>query len=176
MWRSLGLALCLAQPVAGETLNLCWTGANGYTMTGRMTLPDGAMLKGIVTEADVTDFKISGYREGRFLGSWSAADRRAGATWHLRFDPVAMIFRTGGNFPGTDSQGWNADGEVRNCGNPGFGFNSGNYAQDICLNGAYVSDSSIDPSIPLHATRAPLGPDCESVAATSKSPKREINR
>lgn len=63
-----------------------------------------------------------------------------------------MIFLTGGSFAGFASQGWNANGDVTDCGTPGFGFNSGNFAQDICLNGAYVEASSIAPDTLLLAT------------------------
>jgi hypothetical protein len=47
---------------------------------------------------------------------------------------------------------------VTNCGKPGFGFNSGNYAQDICVNGTYIQASSIDPATPLTATFPPSCP------------------
>jgi hypothetical protein len=69
-----------------------------------------------------------------------------------------MIFLTGGSFAGFASQGWNANGDVTDCGTPGFGFNSGNFAQDICLNGAYVEASSIAPDTPLLATLNPEPP------------------
>ena len=51
----------------------------------------------------------------------------------------------------------------------GFGFNSGNFAQDICLNGAYVEASSIAPDTPLLATLDPVTPDCRNTAAVSRA-------
>ncbi|SEQ73592.1 hypothetical protein SAMN05428995_10748 [Loktanella sp. DSM 29012] len=163
----------LAGPATAETLNFCWTGANGYTMTGRMTIAETAMARTIVTERDVTGFKIAGYHRGQLLGTWDMATRAPSATWHLRFDPLSLTFLTGGSFSGTNSQGWNADGNVENCGNPGFGFNSGNYAQDICLNGVYVADSSIDPATPLRATRAAVSPRCQAAMPLSKTNNTE---
>jgi len=158
----------LAGPAHAAEVNLCWRGGNGYTMTGRMTLPDEAMFKTILTEADVTRFKISGYFEGQLIGTWDSGTRANDATWHLRFDPAGMTFLTGGRFASFASQGWNANGNADNCGSPGFGFNSGDFSQDICLNGDYVEGSSIDPNTPLVATLDPVTPDCRNTAAVSK--------
>ena len=68
-------------------------------MTGRMALPDAAMFKTIVTQNDITRFKISGYQNGKFLGAWDSENRDADTTWHLRFDPAGMVFLTGGGLP-----------------------------------------------------------------------------
>ena len=149
------------------TLNICWTGAGGYTMTGRMELPDAAMRKRLVTEKDITAFQITGYLNGEKIGSWNLKQRLPATTWFLRFEPKTLSFPVGGNFGSLVSQGWNADGDVEDCGNPGFGFNSGNYAQDVCVNGRYVEKSSIDPVTPLIATYDPVTPDCRNVAALS---------
>lgn len=137
-------------------------------MTGRMSLPDEAMFKTMVTEDDVTRFKIAGYHKGVLLGTWEASSRAAEATWHLRFDPSGLNFPTGARFSGTASQGWNADGTVRNCGTPGFGFNTGDYAQDLCVNGTYIEGSSIAPDTPLVATFNAVTPDCRNTAPVSK--------
>lgn len=163
----------LAGPVQAETLNFCWTGGGGYTMTGRMTLKAGAMARTVATESDVSAFKIAGYHRGQLLGTWDMAQRNPDTTWHLRFDPLSMQFLTGGSFAGTNSQGWNANGDVDDCGESGFGFNSGNYAQDICVNGSYVAASSIPPETPFHATRSPVSADCGLPAPLSKSRLRE---
>ncbi|SHE31943.1 hypothetical protein SAMN05444339_10136 [Loktanella atrilutea] len=161
------LAAMAPLPTAAATLNFCWVGSQGYTMTGRMQIPDAKMKRHLLTEADVTRFKISGYRDGRLLGTWDNSRVAEGDTWHLRFDPATMTFLTGGSFDGPHSQGWNADGNVQNCGSPGFGFNSGNYAQDICVNGTYVHTSSIPPDTPLKATTDPVTPDCAVTIPTS---------
>ena len=149
-------------------LNICWVGGAGYTMTGRMELPDKAMRKPIVTEADVTAFQITGYLDGAKVGSWNLKQRGPNTTWFLRFEPETLNFPVGGNFGSLVSQGWNADGNVDDCGNPGFGFNSGNFAQDVCINGVYIRDSSIDPFTPLVATYDPVTPDCRATPALSK--------
>jgi len=161
--------MVMATPAQAATLNLCWKGGGGYTMTGRMTLPDAAMFRSILTEDDITGFKISGYHKGRLLGTWDASTRSKDTTWHLRFDPAGLIFLTGGRFASFASQGWNADGNVSNCGNPGFGFNAGNFAQDICVNGTFIEASSIDPDTPLLATLDPVTPDCRNTAAVSRA-------
>lgn len=173
MFKPLTLATVTALAWAGSlqaaSVNLCWRGAGGYTMTGRMTLPDSTMFKTIVTEDDVTAFKISGYHRGKLIGNWDAATRNTDTTWHLRFDPAGMVFLTGGRFAGFSSQGWNANGEVTNCGTVGFGFNTGNYGQDICVNGVYIAESSIAPDAPLLATLDPVSPDCRNAAVVSKA-------
>jgi len=160
-------------PAHAATLNLCWTGAGGYTMTGRMSLPDAAMRKPTVTQDDLTGFQITGYLKGEKIGHWNMKDRTANTTWLLRFEPKTLNFPVGGDFGSLVSQGWNANGDVTDCGTPGFGFNSGNYAQDVCVNGRFVSESSIDPKTPLVATYDPATPDCRSAAALSKLRKHD---
>ena len=159
----------LSGPAQAAELNFCWKGGGGYTMTGRMSLPDAAMFKTILTEDDINGFKISGYHKGTLLGTWDSAERGPDATWHLRFDPAGMLFLTGGRFASFASQGWNADGGVGNCGAQGFGFNSGNYGQDICVNGTYIENSSIAPDTPLVATLDPVTPNCRNTAAVSRA-------
>ena len=163
------IAMITTAPVHAAEINFCWRGGADYTMTGRMTLPDAAMFKTILTEDDITAFKIAGYHKGQLLGTWNADDRTPNTTWHLRFDPAGMVFLTGGRFAGTASQGWNADGNVMNCGAAGFGFNSGSYAQDICVNGIYIADSSIAPDTPFVATLDPVTPDCRNTAPVSRA-------
>jgi len=165
------LTAALAGPVQAADINFCWIGANGYTMTGRMEVPDALMTQAVVTEDEITAFKIAGYHDGKLLGTWDMADRAPGSTWHLRFDPVAMEFLTGGSFRTHRSQGWNADGQVRDCGMPGFGFNSGNFAQDICVNGTYIRDSAVAPDTPFLISSYAFTPNCEFRAMTSKLPK-----
>jgi len=167
------LTLLLPLPVQAATVNFCWQGSDGYTMTGRMQIPDAHMSRSVVTEADVSRFKIAGYANGHLLGTWDMSQISDDTTWHLRFDPKKMIFLTGGSFAGTHSQGWNANGNVDDCGTGGFGFNSGNFAQDICVNGTYVSASSIDPATPFMATTAPVRPDCGATLPMSKLSIRE---
>lgn len=172
LMQALVACICVSgSGLQAAVLNLCWTGANGYTMTGQITLPEAAMAQSVVTQDDVTHFTISGYQSGRLLGTWDMADTGPDTTWFLRFRPETMEFPTGDWFGTENSQGWNANGAVRNCGNPGFGFNAGNYAQDICVDGVYVTDSSIPPATPLLATANPISPDCAGAVPLSKAPK-----
>lgn len=173
MVKTLTLSAIVAVTCAGTlhaaTLNLCWRGGGDYTMTGRMTLPDAAMHKTLVTEADISKFKISGYLNGQLIGIWNMDQRGPDTTWHLRFDPAGMSFPTGGSFAGIASQGWSANGDVTDCGRNGFGFNTGNYGQDVCIDGTYIAASSIAPDTPLLATLDPVSPDCRNTAAISKA-------
>jgi len=165
------LALTLfSAPVEAAEFNFCWAGAGGYTMTGRIAFPDELLGSAIITERDVTAFEIVGYEQGIAIGRWNMRDRTPSTTWHLRFDPATLTFPTGGSFPGDRSQGWNADGDVTDCGPRGFGFNSGNFAQDICLYGVWIAQSSIPPETPFRATTAPVAPDCRAVDFLGKSP------
>ena len=160
----------IASPLSAADFNFCWAGGNGYTMTGRMQVPDHLMSNAVITENDVTGFKIAGYLEGTLIGTWDMASRNANTTWHLRFDPGSLTFLTGGSFATTRSQGWNADGTAQDCGTPGFGFNSGNYAQDVCINGQYAADSSIAPETPFVATFGAVTPTCDNAVVSSKAP------
>lgn len=170
MIRAAAFLCLLATPIDAAGFNFCWAGNGGYTMTGRIEFPDELMGR-IITERDVTEFEIIGYEFGVAIGRWNMNDRTPSTTWHLRFDPRSLTFPTGGSFPGELSQGWNADGEVTDCGQRGFGFNSGNYAQDICLYGVWIAQSSIPPETPLRATPNPVSPDCRAVDFLGKSGK-----
>lgn len=161
MIRAAALLAVVALPAHAAQFNFCWAGAGGYTMTGVIGFPDALLSRPVITEREVTVFRIIGYEHGVAIGEWSLADRRPDSTWHLRFHPKSMTFPTGGSFPGEASQGWNADGEVENCGAEGFGFNSGNYAQDICWRGVWMHQSSIDPATPLRATTQAVTPRCD---------------
>ena len=50
-------------------------------------------------------------------------------------------------------QAWNMDGGGYNCGQGGFGFNIGDFAQDICVDNTLIQASQIDPHTPLGAER-----------------------
>lgn len=171
MIRLLTLTALLATPAEATVIHICWTGANGYTMTGRMEFPDALATAPVVTEADVTAFRITGYLEGQVLGKWDLADLTPATTWYLRYFPATMTFPTTGEAlsPNGIDQGWNADGNVIDCGIPGFGFNAANYAQDFCLNGVWVEPSGMPPETPFKAsTTAPYTPDCAGPSLVSK--------
>ena len=109
---ALCFALGLAAPAQAAQFNFCWQGAGGYTMTGVIGFPDRALSSDMVTERDLTRFEITGYENLIPVGRWTLDDRKPGSTFHVRFDPQTMTFPTGGSFPGNDSQGWNANGDV----------------------------------------------------------------
>lgn len=165
------LALALMAPAAAaETVHFCWQGDNGYTMTGRMEFPDALALAPLITEDDVTAFRITGYRDGVTLGSWDMETREDDATWYLRYLPQRMEFPVDAMIPGPFDQGWNADGTAANCGSPGFGFNAGNHAQDFCLDGVWIEESGMPPPTPFFAmTEPPPTPDCSGPMLMSKS-------
>ena len=168
MIRVAAVLAVLAGPAQAAQFNFCWSGANGYTMTGTIGFADALMTRSIVTEEDASLFRIAGFRDGVAIGKWSLNDLVEDTTWHLRFDPRTLTFPTGGSFPGEASQGWNANGDVTDYGLGGFGFNSGNYAQDICLDGVWISESSIPPETPLGATAGPVTPDCRGAPLLGK--------
>jgi hypothetical protein len=157
------------QAAQADVLNLCWTGGSGYTMTGRMELPASAMRKSMVRETDIAAFKITGYLNSVRVGSWNLMNKTPTTSWALYFDPATFTFPTAIDLNLQVSQEWNANGDVDDCGNPGFGFNAGNFAQDVCINSQYIEPSSIDPGTTLFATYDPVTPDCRSAAALSKS-------
>ncbi|MEL7184610.1 MAG: hypothetical protein AAFY65_09905 [Pseudomonadota bacterium] len=147
MIRAALLFAALASPAQAVTYGFCWRGSNEYRIEGFISYPDGAT--GLITEDEVTGFGITGWRGESYLGQWSLKDLTDETSWTLRFDADALAFRMGG-FPSEDSyQEWNANGFADDCGNPGFGFNGGNRAQDVCVNGQFIDESGIDPDTPL---------------------------
>lgn len=145
-----GAALLLAAgagPVAAVTHGFCWRGAEGFRIEGFITYPDAA--RGLLTERDITDFGITGWREDAFLGRWTLDALGPDTSWTLRFDADALRFPMGGVPEENTYQEWNADGFADDCGDPGFGFNGGNRAQDVCVDGVFVERSGIAPDTPL---------------------------
>lgn len=162
----IGLSLVATQGQAAD-FYFCWTGANGYTMTGQMALPDDVLGQSIVTQEAVTGFKIAGYRDGQLLGKWDMASRTANTSWMLSYDPQRSVFLTPGELGLGVTQAWNAGGNADDCGNPGFGFNLGNFAQDFCLNGVWVEESGMPPDTPFLVSPVPVDPFCRIYAPVS---------
>lgn len=163
MIRALALFLLPLQATAQTaplSYEFCWVGANGYHMEGRMRLADGADRTTLLTESDVAAFRITGFLDGVALGTWSLADLTQDTAWRLNFDPVTSTFPVGGYAPAGTGQRWNASGAMNDCGVPGFGFNAGNFSQDICVNNTWIQDSIIDVFTPLPAYPANEGPPC----------------
>lgn len=160
-------AALLANSAHAADFYFCWEGANGYTMTGQMTVNPTSLNKPVVTQDDVTLFKIAGYQNGSLLGKWDVANLDDGTSWLLNYDPGRSVFMTPGETGLGFSQAWNADGTATDCGNPGFGFNLGNYAQDFCLNGFWVEESGMPPETPFLVSPVPVDPLCRVYAPTS---------
>lgn len=172
MRRWLGAVLVAgvaAGPVAAANVHICWLGQNGYSMTGYMEFPDELLDAELITEEDVTVFRIAGYLDGELLGEWDKDTRRPDATWYLRYFPERMHFPTNGEILGPFDQGWNADGTAEDCAEGEFGFNAGNYAQDFCLSGVWVEPSGVLPETPFHAQNYPINDvTCRIPALLSK--------
>jgi hypothetical protein len=156
-----------AAPSDTARFRFCWIGAGGYTMEGVIGFPAELLGTGIITQADVTEFAIRGFLDGLPVGSWSLADRTDDTSWTLFFDTRAIAFPMGGYFLEQSYQEWNANGRVDDCGVPGFGFNGGNLAQDVCIDNVWIEDSSIDPATPLPAVPADQPMRCEAVLPMS---------
>lgn len=161
--KRLVAALALAAaPAAAETWEFCWQGSGGWEMFGRMEVAEGA--PDFIDQTHVTDFYIAGFLDGAPMGSWQLGDRTPRTSWHLRFDRVSGQFPTGGLRPdGADYQAWNAGGSADDCGIPGFGFNAGNNAQDVCVDGQWRTDSMVERETPFPAYRDSLPFDCPAV-------------
>lgn len=167
MIRAVPLAVMLAasSAQAGEVY-ICWLGAGGYTMTGRMTYPEALNDAVLVTQDDLTSFRITGYFDGRVIGKWDMAEATPQTSWLLRYDPRSAQFPLVG-FDGL-YQMWNANGEVNDCGNLGFGFNAGNGGQDFCIDNTFILSSSIPADTPLLGFAEPQLPTCVGPALLGK--------
>jgi hypothetical protein len=165
--KALVLAAVAAVPAHAAEVHFCWQGNAGYALSGRMTFPDHLVAADRITETDVTAFDITGYRDGTPVGQWSLSDLGPRTSWNLNFLPGQMVFAVGGYSDGDNGQQWNASGDATDCGTPGFGFNAGASAQDICLNGQFIVESGISHDVPLSAHPADTLRDCPSGAQLS---------
>lgn len=153
MIRLVALLLFLTGPARAADFVFCWEGNNGYRMEGEMTIPDARLSEPLLTHDDVSAFFIIGFHEDIPLGSWDLSQLTPITSWNLSFDPRGMVFPTGGSHNGPKGQAWNAGGGANDCGDPGFGFNSGTNAQDLCVNNVWITDSMIN-----RYTRFPVFP------------------
>ena len=138
----------LADPASAATYGFCWQGANDYRIEGYISYPDTAEGR-IVTENTITGFGITGWRGDTYLGRWSMKDLTPDTSWTLRFDTRTLSFPMGGYIEDGTYQEWNANGFANDCGIPSFGFNGGNRAQDICVDGVFIEESGVAPDTPL---------------------------
>jgi hypothetical protein len=162
--------LLAAQTAAADTarFQFCWIGANGYTMEGMIEFPERLLDTDIISERQVTGFRIQGYKDGVPVGFWSLDMLTPETSWTVSFDTRSLQFPTGGSRSQQTYQEWNANGQVNNCGaEGGFGFNGGNWAQDVCINNTWIEDSSIDPFTPLRAFPMDARLNCDPVVPVS---------
>lgn len=155
-WLSLVLIL-MAVPAMGEPLSFrfSWEGGNGFTMDGAVAFDPDARPDPWLRESDVTCFQVEGRRDGEPVGRWTLTMLRPETTWRLHFDLTTQVFLVDGD--GSEvwmPQAWNMDGAGANCGRPGFGFNAGNVAQDLCVDGRLIVASQRPPAAPFAAERA----------------------
>jgi hypothetical protein len=166
--KSVVVAVCLvANSAHAADFYFCWQGSNGYSMTGQMTINPTALNKPVVTQNDVILFKIAGYQDAQLLGKWDMESLQDTTSWILNYDPGRSVFMTPGEMGLGVSQAWNAGGTATDCGDPGFGFNLGNYAQDFCLNGTWVEESGMPPETPFLVSPVPVDPLCRVYTPTS---------
>jgi len=162
-FASLACLLLATTPAQAAKFQFCWIGNSGYTMRGSISFPDALLGSGIITQDDVTGFSIYGFLDNFPIGSWTLDQRTTQTTWELYFDTTALEFPMGGIALDQSYQAWNANGDVNDCGAGGFGFNGGNWAQDVCIDNLWIEDSSITPDTPLPAYPEGVAVHCEAV-------------
>jgi len=145
MIRALAVAMtALCAPAQAADFEFCWIGANGYRMEGTMRVPHDRLNEPLLDHDDITGFFIQGFKDDIPLGAWDLRQLTPDTSWNLSFDPRAMVFPTGGMHDSASGQAWNAGGAADDCGDPGFGFNSGTNAQDLCVKNIWRMDSMIN--------------------------------
>ncbi len=160
-------AISIATPLQAARFQFCWIGGGGYTMEGIIEVPDDLVGTGIINETQVTGFRIYGFHNGIPVGSWTLEQLTPQTTWTLSFDTTKLEFPTGGERLLNRYQAWNANGAVNDCGVGGFGFNAGNWAQDVCIDNTYIDVSSIDRYTPLPAFAMDVEMTCNAVQPMS---------
>ena len=160
-----------ALPLEAADFEFCWEGNNGYSMEGTMSVPDAVLNRSLLTQDDISAFFIVGFQDDVPLGTWDMRQLTSSTSWNLSFDPRGMVFPTGGMHDSEKGQAWNAGGRADNCGDPGFGFNSGTNAQDLCVNNVWHTDSMISryTRFPVFAAGT-ANLDCGGVALLGSLP------
>ncbi|WP_193989036.1 hypothetical protein [Alloyangia pacifica] len=144
-WPGTGLASDLAWRFE-------WRGNGGYEMRGAIAIDAALAERDYVYAEDVECFMVDGYFEDEPIGRWALGMKTDETSWSLTFRPkqdAFEVFSEQSPMP----QAWNMNGFGTDCGREGFGFNIGNAAQDLCLNGRLVIASQVSPTRPFPATR-----------------------
>jgi hypothetical protein len=174
MIRAAVVLVTLALPAQSADFEFCWQGNNGYRMEGTMSVPDPLMTRSLLTHDDISAFFIVGFKDDIALGTWDMRQLTPTTRWNLSFDPRGMVFPTGGMHDSDKGQAWNAGGQADDCGDPGFGFNSGTNAQDLCVNDVWHTDSMINryTRFPVFA-EGTANLDCGGVALLGRLPSSD---
>ena len=130
-----------------------WVGSDGYRLEGAFSIPDSLAQEKHIDERAVKCFWIAGYRSDNPVGQWNISQLTNETNWRLNFEPQSLRFRTGGHSQSQFGQEWNMNGFGTGCGEDGFGFNSGNVSQDICINNQWIKSSIISPKTSFPAIR-----------------------
>lgn len=130
-----------------------WVGSDGYRLEGAFSIPGSLAQAKHIDERAVKCFWIAGYRSDNPVGQWNISQLTDETNWRLNFEPQSSRFRTGGHSQSQFGQEWNMNGFGIGCGEGGFGFNSGNATQDICINNLWIKSSIISPKTSLLAIR-----------------------
>ncbi|WP_138472099.1 hypothetical protein [Poseidonocella sp. HB161398] len=131
-----------------------WQGNGGYAMEGALAYDSALARDGLVTGAEIDCFFILGRHDGAEIGRWSLGELDAGTDWIVTFLPGLGAFAVYSPVTAMP-QAWNMDGTGTSCGAGGFGFNIGNAAQDLCLDGQLLAESQVAPERAFPATPAP---------------------
>ncbi len=141
-----------AVQAADLTWRFEWQGNGGYEMRGAIAIDAALAERDYVYAEDVECFVVEGYHEDKPIGRWALGMKTDETSWSLTFRPKQDAFEVFGE-ESPMPQAWNMNGFGNDCGREGFGFNIGNAAQDLCLNGQLVTASQVTPSRPFPATR-----------------------
>ncbi|MCA0997844.1 hypothetical protein [Alloyangia pacifica] len=151
----LGLALCSGAAMAADlSWRFEWQGGDGYEMRGALAIDAALAERERVFGEDVECFVVEGYHEGEPIGRWALGMKTEDTTWSLTFLPQQNAFEVFGP-QSLMPQAWNMDGFGTDCGQDGFGFNIGNAAQDLCLDGRLLVASQVPPARPFPAVPDP---------------------
>ncbi|WP_226622234.1 hypothetical protein [Alloyangia pacifica] len=141
---------------AGRAADLAWRfewqGNGGYEMRGAIAIDAALAERDYVYAEDVECFVVEGYHDDEPIGRWALGMKTDETSWALTFRPRQSEFAVFGP-ESPMPQAWNMNGFGTDCGREGFGFNIGNAAQDLCLNGRLLTASQVTPSRPFPATR-----------------------
>jgi len=146
------MACLWAQAALADTAayKFTWVGNGGYELRGIMAFDAALLSVSRVYETDVSCFEITGFKDEVQVGRWALGMLTPETTWTMTFDTSSQEFVV--YSPETPMpQAWNMNGGGYNCGAPGFGFNIGSAAQDICVDGDLKFDSQVAPPRPFPA-------------------------